>query len=91
MTLGFLAALPHNSVRPQTFALFAFALFFAVYNSRRPAWVKVFVGGLILVIWQNLHPSVVVAGIALAALLAADVWEWWRGAHRSNRGQPSPY
>jgi hypothetical protein len=79
LALGFLAALPHNSLRPQTFALFAFALLFALHSSRRPAWVKLVGGGLILVAWQNLHPSVVVAGIALTASLVADGLEWLRG------------
>src|SRR5262249_17690724 len=31
------------------------------------------------VVWQNLHPSVVVAGFVLAALLVADAWEAWCG------------
>jgi hypothetical protein len=79
LALGFLAALPHNSLRPQTFALLGFALLFALRASGRPAWVKVLGGGVILVAWQNLHPSVLVAGVVLACFLAADAWAWWRG------------
>ena len=79
MGLGFLVALPHNSLRPQTFALLGMALLLALRGSAWPTWSKIVAGAVILLLWQNLHPSVVVAGIVLAALLVADVWEWWRG------------
>ncbi len=79
LALGFLTALPHNSLRPQTFALCCYGLLFALHASDRPAWFKILGGALILVAWQNFHPSVMVAGAGLTAFLAADVWAWWRG------------
>jgi hypothetical protein len=50
-----------------------------LHSSRRPVGVKIVVGALILIVWQNLHPSVLVAGVALGAFLASDAWDWWRG------------
>jgi hypothetical protein len=79
MILGFLVALPHNSLRPQTFALLGMALLLALRGSTWPAWSKIVVGATILLLWQNLHPSVAVAGFVLLALFVADLWEWWRG------------
>ncbi|OAI41716.1 hypothetical protein AYO40_02385 [Planctomycetaceae bacterium SCGC AG-212-D15] len=79
LALGFVIALPHNSLRPQTFALFAFALLLALRVGPLPTWGKIVAGAILLVLWQNLHPSVVVGGVALAAVTAGDAWEWWRG------------
>jgi hypothetical protein len=79
VAVGFIVALPHNSLRPQTFAVFGLALLLALHSSRLPAWLKITLGGLLLLVWQNLHPSVLVAGIALAPLAAAEAWDWFRG------------
>lgn len=79
MGVGFLMGAPHNSVRPQTFALLGMAALLALRGSTLPDVGKMIGGALILVLWQNLHPSVVIPGLVLGALLLADVWDWWHG------------
>ncbi len=71
--IAFLVAEPQSSLRPQSFALLAFGLLFALVKSDWALWKKLFYGGLILVVWQNAHPSVVTGG-AYLGVVAAVGW-----------------
>jgi hypothetical protein len=79
--VGFMAALPCASLRPQSFAALAFGLALALRRSEpRP------VRGLTLlavtfVLWQNLHPSVGLAAVAFGAASAVG-WVRWAFGHR---------
>ncbi len=72
MTIGFAVMLSNADLRPQSFGLLGFAILLALARGRSPFWFKLVVASTILVIWQNMHPSVVVGTFALAALAAAD-------------------
>ena len=72
--LAFLVALPYASLRPQSFAVLAFGLVVAGSAKGRIRWLLPGV----LVLWQNLHPSVSVAAIGaggafIAGLIAAKM------------------
>ncbi len=76
MGLGFMTALPHASLRPQTFAVFCFAALLSLLRMNW-SWRKILAISVLLVLWQNLHPSVLVAvgvlGIRfLSALVRRD-------------------
>ncbi|MFC3174727.1 hypothetical protein ACFOD9_10725 [Novosphingobium bradum] len=73
LAMGLIAALPQASVRPQSLAALGFGLLVALVFSRlRPA-PKLAWGAILLVVWQNLHPSVAIAVVWLGALAA---WGW---------------
>jgi hypothetical protein len=69
--LGFVASVPFASVRPQTFAVFAFGLLLAIMQSQLKTPRKLLLAAPLLVLWQNLHPSVSVAAVAAAGAAAA--------------------
>ncbi len=71
LSLGLLVAMPHCATRPQSFAIFGFALLLLVAEAEIRAWWKLVLAGLILLIWQNMHPSVILAAIVLGARAGA--------------------
>lgn len=76
LALAFLAALPTASVRPQSLACLCFGLLLALQRlGLRPAWT-IALGVPLLVVWQNLHPSVSIA-VAAMSLAAAPGWYGW--------------
>ena len=71
--VGWFAAVPFASIRPQTFAVIMFGLLVVLARRNFRAKWGVPLGALLLVLWQNLHPSAVVA---VAYLGTAAVAEW---------------
>lgn len=60
--IALLVMLPSIWVRPQSFALLFFAIFLWLVQIRTiGTWHKVLIGGITLVIWQNFHPSTLMA------------------------------
>jgi hypothetical protein len=83
--LTFLAALPTASIRPQSFAVLCFGLLLAIQRlGLRPA-VAIGIGAPLLLLWQNLHPSVSV-GVAAMGMTALAGWLGWL----RNRGSGAP-
>jgi hypothetical protein len=77
--VGWLAAVPSASVRPQSFAALAFGLLLVLVRSNLGVRTTAVLGAVLFVAWQNLHPSVAVgAGVVLAALFAESVRYWWK-------------
>ncbi len=72
MAMGLVVMLPHADVRPQSFAVLAFAALLALARSRLGPWAKVVLAGVLLLVWQNVHPSAVMGAIALGAVAAAQ-------------------
>lgn len=78
--LGFIAGLSQGSLRPQVVGLLGFAVILHLarcdwsWKRRVPAAV------LTLLVWQNCHPSVLVALVPLSALMVANLrsprWHW---------------
>jgi hypothetical protein len=64
LALGFMASLPFASLRPQSFAVLSFALLLALMRSRLSLCRKLALAAFLLVLWQNLHPSVTIAVVA---------------------------
>ncbi len=71
--VGWYAAIVHASLRPQSFAVLGFGLLIVLVRSELPAKRKLILGALLLVLWQNLHPSVVIAIGYLGAYAIADL------------------
>lgn len=72
--VGWFAAITTASVRPQSFSALAFGLLIVLVRSNVSVGRTALLGGLLFVLWQNLHPSVAVGGIAVfAAALAGSV------------------
>lgn len=79
-------ALPSASLRPQSFAVLCFGLLLGLLAAPRPPIIKIAFGGVLLVVWQNLHPSV---AVALFYLLARAVWGGF--AKVTNRSTALPW
>lgn len=73
-----LVAVPGASLRPQSFALLCFGALLWLIESRGPVWRRSAAIALLLVLWQNLHPSAAVALAWLGALAAQAWWQRWR-------------
>lgn len=72
--VGWYAAIPHASLRPQSLALLCFSLLMVLVRSPRGSRSKLLLGTFLLVAWQNLHPSVILGiGYLASALFAAVV------------------
>lgn len=69
--VGWIAAIPHASLRPQSWALLCFGLLITLVRIDYPSKWKLLLGTLLFVVWQNLHPSVVIGIGYLAATLIA--------------------
>ncbi len=76
--LGFLVSLPHSAVRTQGFALGCYALLMVISTREWPGWKKVLAALPVLLLWPNVHPSVLTAAFWLAPLAAAKWLRWWR-------------
>jgi hypothetical protein len=83
MGLALIAALPAASVRPQSLAALCFGLLLALPRTRLSLSAKVLAGAVLLTFWQNLHPSVSVAALALAAGAGGGWLARWRGRETS--------
>ena len=68
MAIAFLVILSNGDLRPQSFGLLCFAILLALARGPRPLRVKLVVAAPLLVVWQNMHPSVVLGVVALSAL-----------------------
>jgi len=71
LSLGFLVAAPHCEIRPHTLAMFCFALFLLVAEAELRAWRKLALAGAVLILWQNVHPSVLVGAVTIGARAGA--------------------
>ncbi len=72
MTIGFAVIVSNADLRPQSFGLLGFAILVALARGCAPFWCKLLVAPAVLVIWQNMHPSVVMGAVALGGLAMAD-------------------
>jgi hypothetical protein len=79
LAIAFLAALPAASLRPQSFAALCFGLLLALVRLELKPSRMLLCAVPLLLAWQNLHPSVSVAAVALGAR-AGD--GWWRFLRR---------
>ncbi|QEL20024.1 hypothetical protein [Limnoglobus roseus] len=76
--VGWLAAVPSASVRPQSFAALAFGLLVVLMRSNLGVRCTAILGGTLFVAWQNLHPSVAVGGGVVFATVLAEAVMFWR-------------
>lgn len=78
LVLAFVAAVPTASIRPQSYASLCFGILLALQRlNLRPA-VTIALGVPLLVLWQNLHPSVSVAVLALGIQAGIEGLAWLR-------------
>jgi hypothetical protein len=83
--LAFLAAWSAASVRPQSFGVLCFGALLALLKLELRLLPTLCLAVPLLALWQNLHPSVSIAAIALAAHAAGGWAAWLR-----NRGLAKP-
>lgn len=76
LAVALLIAVPGASIRPQSLAMLAFGLVLWLSGRSGPLWRRAGLIGLVLVIWQNAHPSVPVA-LAWFGTAAAVAWLGW--------------
>ena len=77
ITIGFFIILLNADLRLQSLGLFGFAATLALARSTLPYRLKLIVLPCLLIVWQNIYPSVSVGVIVLAALATANL-----GRHR---------
>lgn len=85
LVLTFAAALPTASIRPQSFACLCFGLLLALQRLQFKPLPTIALGAALMVVWQNLHPSVSV-GVVAMGLAAAPGWLAWM----RDRSRPPP-
>jgi len=78
LSLGTLVVIPHCEIRPHGFAALAFAVLLWVAQAKMRTWKKLILAVVVLVVWQNMHPSVVLAAVLLAAWAVCGWLRWWR-------------
>jgi hypothetical protein len=78
LELAFIAALPTASIRPQSFGALCFGALLALLKLGLRPWQTIALATPLLVLWQNLHPSVTIGAIALGAYAAGGWAAWWR-------------
>lgn len=71
LSLGMLVALPHCEIRPHSFGVLGFALLLWMAQLEIRAWWKLIPAAAVLLVWQNMHPSVIVAAVTIAAQAGA--------------------
>ncbi len=76
--VGWFSAITTASVRPQSFSALAFGLLIVLMRSKLSVGRTALFGGLLFVLWQNLHPSVVVGGLAVFAAALAGTVQYYR-------------
>ncbi len=76
--VGWFGALPTASVRPQSFSALAFGLLIVLMRSNLSLSRTLLSGMILFVLWQNLHPSVVLGGIVLASACFAESIQYLR-------------
>lgn len=86
LALCFVSALLTASIRPQSFAALCFGSMLALLKLKLPTWQTVALGSLLLIVWQNLHPSVSMGAVALAAHAAGGWLAWFL-----DRERPQPW
>ena len=75
---GFLPAYTFASIRPQSFALLGFGLTMVLTWAELRLWKKLTLGAILFVVWQNAHPSVLMAGAWLGPMTIGAVVRWLR-------------
>jgi SAM-dependent methyltransferase len=75
LAIAFFAALPMASIRPQSLAALCFGALLALLRLEMRPWQTTVLAVPLLLVWQNLHPSVSVAALVLVAHAAVG---WWR-------------
>lgn len=81
--VGWFAALSTASVRPQSFAALAFGCLIVLIRSNHSTLRTAILGSVLFVLWQNLHPSVVVGGLVTGAVVVAEIVQYVRGRRDS--------
>lgn len=76
--VGWFGAVPTASVRPQSFSALAFGLLIVLLRTNLSVIRTSLLGGLLFVVWQNLHPSVVVGGLAITAASVGETVQYFR-------------
>lgn len=85
LIVPFFAALPTASIRPQSFSALCFGLLLAIQRLGLRPVTQVALCAPLLVLWQNLHPSVSVA-VPVMAVIAGVGWVGWL----RDRARPMP-
>ena len=75
---GFLPSYTFASIRPQSFALLGFGLTMVLTWAEMKLWKKLTLGAILFVVWQNAHPSVLMAGGWLGPMTAGAFVRWLR-------------
>lgn len=86
LVLCLLMALPFSGVRPQSFAVLGFGLLMLLLRQAWPLRLVAPAGAALLVVWQNLHPSV---SLAIAWLGARAAIGW--GLRLTARRETAPW
>ena len=81
--LAFIAALPTAILRPQSMASLCFGLLLVLLGCKLESKYKVVAGTVLLLVWQNLHPSVSLAFGVLGIHAAVGLWQWWLDRSRA--------
>jgi hypothetical protein len=79
LVIGVVTAVAFASLRPQSFAVGLLGFMMMATAGRRVTWLIVSCGAALFILWQNLHPSVVVAVLYFGMRSAAGGILWWRG------------
>ena len=85
LVLAMFAALPTASIRPQSFAALCFGLLLALQRLGLRQGLMLAIGVPLMLLWQNLHPSVTVGAMAMG-LSAMPGWLAW--LRRTSRTLP---
>ena len=85
LVLPFIAALATASIRPQSYASLCFGLLLALQRLELRPLPAIALGVPLLLLWQNLHPSVSVGALALGIQTALGLLAWLR-----DRSRPLP-
>jgi len=81
--VAFVTALSSASIRPQTFSALCLGCLVALLRLDLKVGRTVLLATPLLVLWQNLHPSVSIAAVVLAAWAAGGWLSWWFDRTRS--------
>lgn len=76
LSLAFIVTVTTASIRPQTFGCLCFGLLLALRRMECRPIVTIALGAPLLIVWQNLHPSVSV-GVAAMTFASVPGWLGW--------------